>query len=65
MTVNDWMAYAYQILTKPMVAKMKKSKMETEEFLTPFLAMLQVSKYQHMVYQDGDLGPFFKTDNHA
>jgi hypothetical protein len=42
--------------------KMRKSKMETEEFLGPFPAMLQMGDYQHMVYQDGDVGPFFKTD---
>jgi hypothetical protein len=41
---------------------MRKSKMETEEFLGPFPATLQVDNYQHMVYQDGDVGPFFKTD---
>jgi hypothetical protein len=42
--------------------KMRKSKIETEEFLGPFPAKLQVGDYQHMVYQDGDVGPFFKTD---
>jgi hypothetical protein len=42
--------------------KMRKSKMETEEFLGPFPAMLQVGEYQHMVYQEGDVGPFFKTE---
>jgi hypothetical protein len=36
--------------------------MEIEEFLGPFPAMLQVGEYQHMVYQDGDVGPLFKTD---
>ncbi len=30
--------------------KMRKSKMETQELLGPFPAMLQVWKYQHMVY---------------
>jgi DNA-binding transcriptional regulator YhcF (GntR family) len=42
--------------------KMRKSKMETDEFLGPFPATLSVGDYQHMVYQDGDVGPFFKTD---
>jgi hypothetical protein len=42
---------------------MRKSKMEIEEVLGAFPAMLQVvGKYHHMVYQDGDLGPFYKTD---
>jgi hypothetical protein len=42
--------------------KMRKSKMETKEFLGPFPAMLKVGEYQHMVYQAEDAGPFFKTD---
>jgi DNA-binding transcriptional regulator YhcF (GntR family) len=42
--------------------KMRKSKMETQEFLGPFPAMLKVGEYQHMVYQAEDAGPFFKTD---
>jgi hypothetical protein len=42
--------------------KLRKSNMETKEFLELFPAMLQVGKYQHMVYQAGDVGPFFKTD---
>jgi hypothetical protein len=41
---------------------MRKSKMETDEFLGPFPSMLKVDKYQHMVYQGGDLGPFVKMD---
>jgi hypothetical protein len=42
--------------------KMRKIKMETEEFIGPFPNILQVGKYQNMNYQDGDLGPFYKSD---
>jgi hypothetical protein len=38
--------------------KMRKSKIETEEFLGPFEAILKVRDYQHMVFQEGDWGPF-------
>jgi len=41
---------------------MRKSKMETEEFFGPFPAKLQVGDYQHMVYEEGDVGPFYMTD---
>jgi hypothetical protein len=41
--------------------KMRKSKIETEEVLGPFPAILQVGGYQHMNYQDGDSGPFYKS----
>ena len=42
--------------------KMRQSKMETEEFLGPFPATLRVGDYQQMVFQDGDSGPFYKSD---
>ena len=42
--------------------KMRKSKMETEEFRGPFPAILQVSEYQHMVFQDRAWGPFYKFE---
>jgi hypothetical protein len=38
--------------------KMRKCKIETEEFLVPFEPILQVGDYQHMVFKEGDLGPF-------
>jgi hypothetical protein len=38
--------------------KMRKSKIEAEEFLGPFEAILKVGDYQHMVFQEEDLGPF-------
>jgi hypothetical protein len=41
---------------------MRKSKIETEEFLGPFPDILQVGGYQHMNYQDGDSGPFHKSE---
>ena len=42
--------------------KMRESKIETEEFLGPFPATLGVGDYQQMVFQDGDSGPFYKSD---
>ena len=42
--------------------KMRQSKMETEEFLGPFPATLQVGDCQQMVFQDGDMGPFYKSE---
>jgi hypothetical protein len=42
--------------------KMRKSKMETEEFLGPFPTILEVGGYQHMVYQDSDSGPWYKSE---
>jgi hypothetical protein len=42
--------------------KMIKSKMETEEFLGPFPAILEVGGYQHMVFQDSDSGPWYKSE---
>jgi hypothetical protein len=43
--------------------KMSKSKIVTEGFLGPFPAILQVWEYQHhMNYQDGDSGPFYKSE---
>jgi hypothetical protein len=42
--------------------KMRKSKMETEEFLGPFPTILEVGRYQHMVYQDSDSGPWYKLE---
>ncbi len=42
--------------------KMRKSKMETEEFLGPFPTILEVGGYQHMVFQDSDSGPWYKSE---
>ena len=42
--------------------KMRKSKIETEEFLGPFPAILQVGGCQHMNYQYGDSEPFYKSE---
>jgi hypothetical protein len=41
---------------------MRKSKKETEEFLGPFPAIPEVGRYQHMVFQDLDSGPWHKSE---
>ena len=38
-----------------------KSKMETDEFLSPFPATLQVGEFHQMVFEEGDAGPFYKS----
>jgi hypothetical protein len=41
---------------------MRECKMETDEHVGTFEATLQVGDYQHMVYQDGDSGPYYLSD---
>jgi hypothetical protein len=38
--------------------KMRRSKIETDEFIGPFEAIHKGGDYQYMVFQDGDPGPF-------
>jgi hypothetical protein len=43
--------------------KMRKSKIESKEFLGPYKVIHQVGDYQHMVFENGDTGPFYLSDN--
>jgi hypothetical protein len=38
---------------------MRRSKIETDEFIGPFETIHKVGDYQYMVFQDGDPGPFY------
>jgi hypothetical protein len=56
----ETVAYRHHVVKRQ--PKMRKSKIETEEFLGPFPAILQVGGYQHMNFQDGDSGPFYESE---
>jgi hypothetical protein len=42
--------------------KMRRSKIERDEFIGRFEAIHKVGDYQCMVFQDGDPGPFYLSN---